>query len=136
MLGPIMGAASGRHALRREDAKRGSLKAAGSPHAQALWYLSHAMNVLFLSQPFEPKTTDVAFQAEREAAIRAGLTTALVSDALDDGAFDAAVSRLPRQDTPTTSVFRGWMMNDSAYSAFFAALEAAVRADQPSGEYR
>jgi hypothetical protein len=81
------------------------------------------MRVLFPSQPFEPRSVDSAFEAERQAAQDAGLEThLLVADALDAGAFDKAVLRLPEVGQDQVAVYRGWMMTAAWYAELHAAL--------------
>jgi hypothetical protein len=81
------------------------------------------MRVLFPSQPFEPKSADSVFAAEREAAQRAGLETHLINaEALDERAFDQAVRRLPDVDRDQVAVFRGWMMGVAEYEGLYQAL--------------
>jgi len=81
------------------------------------------MRVLFPSQPFESKSVDSAFEAERQAAQQAGLETHLVTaEALDEGAFDKAVRRLPDVDEDQVAIYRGWMMNAASYGGLYEAL--------------
>lgn len=81
------------------------------------------MRVLFLSEPFDAKSVDAAFEVERAAADRAGLATHLIdAEALDAGAFDKAVRRLPDVDEDQSAVFRGWMMSAPSYASLHAAL--------------
>ncbi len=75
------------------------------------------MRVLFPSQPFEPKSVDSAFEAERKAAQEAGLETHLINaEALDEGAYETAVRRFPQVDVDQTAIYRGWMMTAPAYA--------------------
>jgi hypothetical protein len=81
------------------------------------------MRVLFPSQPFEPKSADSVFAAEREAAERAGFETHLINaEALEEGAFDKAVRRLPELDREEVAIYRGWMMTAAAYASLHEAL--------------
>lgn len=83
------------------------------------------MRVLFPSQPFESKTVDAAFEAERKAAQEAGLESHLVhAEALDEGLYEKAVRRLPEVDGDQIALYRGWMMTSPAYARLYDALAA------------
>jgi hypothetical protein len=78
---------------------------------------------LFPSEPFDPKSVDSAFEAELQAAQRAGIETYLLnSEAIDEGAFDKATRRLPEASESQTAIYRGWMMTAPAYGALYDAL--------------
>lgn len=81
------------------------------------------MSVLFPSEPFESKSVDSAFEEEQKAALGAGLQTHLINaEALDEGAYEKAVRRLPQVDADQTVVYRGWMMAAPAYASFYNVL--------------
>ena len=81
------------------------------------------MNILFASQPFEPKRVDAMFEREREAALTAGFSVSLIdADALEVGDVEAAVRRLNKRDPVELSIYRGWMLDVQTYASLYEAL--------------
>ena len=81
------------------------------------------MRVLFPSLPFDEGVVDSAFDAEWSAAGNVGLATHLIdTEALDAGAHDRAVRRLPEPEGDALLVYRGWMLTADSYRALAAAV--------------
>lgn len=82
-----------------------------------------AMQVLFLSQPFEPKRVDSMFEGERDAALSAGFSVSLIdADALEAGDFAAATRKVSKPESPSPALYRGWMLDVQTYASLYEAL--------------
>ena len=81
------------------------------------------MQVLFLSQPFEPKRVDSMFEGERDAALAAGFSVSLIdADALEAGDFAAATRKVSKPESPSPALYRGWMLDVQTYASLYEAL--------------
>lgn len=94
------------------------------------------MLLLFPSDALWPRRVDEHYAAEADAARAAGLTVAVVDhDALAAGKDpQGAVARVPAGHD---AVYRGWMLDATAYGGFAAALaERDVTLRTDAGQYR
>lgn len=84
------------------------------------------MRIIYCSEPFAPGKGDPAYEAEADAARRAGFDVSLVSfEALvDDADATTATRRVAPANAPSPALYRGWMLRPDAYTALFEALQA------------
>jgi hypothetical protein len=81
------------------------------------------MEMVFCDDPGDPGAVEEDFRAEHEAAAGAGFSMSLLdAEALDEGALERAVRRVPRSETPRLGIYRGWMLTVERYAALHGAL--------------
>lgn len=87
-------------------------------------YLGHAVTlVLFPCDPLHPRRVEPDFEQERDAALQAGLQTALLDHTgILRGAVDEAVARVP--EGAGGAVYRGWMLTPRHYGDMYGALHS------------
>ncbi|MFN0203117.1 MAG: ATP-grasp domain-containing protein [Bacteroidia bacterium] len=79
---------------------------------------------LFPSHPFDANLCEPDFLPEYEMVQELGGTPLLVNEALlRRGNFVGACRRLPKAETLTPIMYRGWMLKPSLYQGLFEALE-------------
>jgi hypothetical protein len=82
------------------------------------------MQIIYCSDPLNPRRVDSAYEREQDAARSQGFATSLISyEALVD-AHDAAraVRRVESSEQPDGAIYRGWMLRPKAYSRLYFAL--------------
>jgi hypothetical protein len=78
--------------------------------------------IVFCRDPLNPREVDSAFVRESEVALRHGATLALIDDeALVAGDAARAIRRVP-ETTGAPAVYRGWMLDPTAYTALYESL--------------
>src|SRR5262245_10515770 len=84
------------------------------------------MKIVFCSEPFAPARIDSVYQAEAQAAIRAGFQIELINfEALvDDQNAEGAVKHVVYADKPQLAIYRGWMLKPEDYARFYTALQS------------
>lgn len=91
--------------------------------------------LLFCNDPRRPFAPDSVFDGEVAAARASGFETKVFSlEALVDGNADRALSRVPKAESPTPLVYRGWMTRDITYRRLYDALVAKGYTPQTSPE--
>ncbi|MGH1337793.1 MAG: ATP-grasp domain-containing protein [Aureispira sp.] len=83
------------------------------------------MLLLFCDSGFSPKEVDYFYAEEQEAAQAVGYKTGLFSlEALRAGGIQKSLQYVPKQDTITPAVYRGWMLKPQEYEELYKGLQA------------
>jgi hypothetical protein len=81
--------------------------------------------ILFPCQPGRPLEIDADFSFEGEAATGVGFTYLLFDfDAIREGEITHAFRKIPKTETPTMLLYRGWMLSDTHYAQMETALNS------------
>jgi hypothetical protein len=81
------------------------------------------MKIVFCNSLLEPRRPDEDFEAEYEAAKRAGLEAYLISlEMLREGNVDRALRSVPEQPQNEPAIYRGWMLTGEEYEALYGGL--------------
>lgn len=82
------------------------------------------MNIVFCSDPLDPKTADADYELEYRTAAGLGLPVELISlEDLLDGQAARAVRRVRKAATAEPAIYRGWMMKPEHYEQLYTALQ-------------
>lgn len=84
------------------------------------------MIVIFCSDPIEPKQVEDLFMDEAEAVTKQGIVYGTIDyDALvRENDSRKAVRRLPKLDSMTLGIYRGWMLKPNEYETLYELLAA------------
>src|SRR5690349_5679236 len=84
------------------------------------------MKIVFCSEPFAPAKVDSVYEAEAEAAVRAGFEVELINfeTLVDDQNAEGAVRRVASADSPQLAIYRGWMLKPEDYARLYKALQS------------
>lgn len=81
------------------------------------------MKIIFCNHFLSPKEADLDFSAEYNAAKAAGFEVLLMNfDELTRGNVQTALRKIPVFETPEKAIYRGWMLTESQYEAFYQGL--------------
>ena len=81
------------------------------------------MKIVFCNSLLEPRQPDEDFQAEYEAAKRAGHEVYLISlESLREGNVDRALRSITELPQNLPAMYRGWMLNGAEYEALYHGL--------------
>lgn len=81
------------------------------------------MKIVFCNSLLEPRRPDEEFEAEYEAARRAGLEAYLISlESLREGNAGRALRGVPEHPKDEPAIYRGWMLTGEEYEALYQGL--------------
>jgi hypothetical protein len=93
-------------------------------HSQLKKFLTN-MKIIFCNHFLSQNEIDPDFSAEYTAAKKAGFSTLLINfEALQAGNIFAALRKIPFFETQEKAIYRGWMLTDAQYEAFYQGLLA------------
>jgi hypothetical protein len=82
------------------------------------------MKIVFCSEPFAPAKVDSVYEAEAQAASRAGFEIELINfeTLVDDRNAESAIRRVAKADSSQLAIYRGWMLKPEDYARLYQAL--------------
>lgn len=81
------------------------------------------MNLIFCSDPLNPKQSEELYESEYQASQSAGFRTHLIDfDALVNGDISSALRAVAHRATVQNAIYRGWMLTLGQYRRFYEGL--------------
>ncbi|HAA16112.1 MAG TPA: hypothetical protein DCE41_32160 [Cytophagales bacterium] len=81
------------------------------------------MRIIYCDSVFDHKTVEPDYEAERQAALRAGFSTSLISfEALTEGSASGALKYVKDPEQKETALYRGWMLTPAQYERLYQGL--------------
>ncbi|MEO0468348.1 MAG: ATP-grasp domain-containing protein [Bacteroidota bacterium] len=83
------------------------------------------MIIIYCDSVLDHQVIEPDYEAEKEAALAAGLSTALISfEALEEGDLRKALRYVPQQEKPSIGLYRGWMLRPEQYRNLAEAFQS------------
>ncbi|MEM6297524.1 MAG: ATP-grasp domain-containing protein [Bacteroidota bacterium] len=83
------------------------------------------MRILYCDSVFDPKQVELEYEAEREAALKAGFSVSLISfEELVAEDVRKALRFVPASEEKEVGLYRGWMLTPAQYQSLYEELLA------------